>query len=241
MTDITLDRGSSFRVGRVLSGAWAVFAPNAAAFVCLTFIIALPNFIYLIRDPRLPGYFPWFFAAVFLGLVLNTIGQAIILFASFQQMRGEPVRIGQALQRALARFFPLIGLGILFGLGIAFGMLLLLVPGFILMTMWLVAVPACVVEGAGPGASLTRSSELTKGHRWQIFGIILLLTIVNPVAAGLIGFVLSSAGLVVKALGNVIWTAVWTAFWNCTLIMIYHDLRVAKEGLNTQQIAAIFD
>ena len=44
-----------------------------------------------------------------------------------------------------------------------------------------------------------------------------------------------------RTLVSLIWTAAWGAYWNCVLVMIYHDLRAAKEGINTQQIAAIFD
>ena len=40
---------------------------------------------------------------------------------------------------------------------------------------------------------------------------------------------------------GIIWFVVWIALWNCTIIMMYHDLRVAKEGIDTEQIAAIFD
>jgi hypothetical protein len=241
MTYATMDHSAEFRVGTVLSRAWRIFAPNSPVFVAITFIVALPNFVYLTRDPTLPGYLPAVFGAMFAGIVMNAIGKAVILFASFQQLRGEPVRVASALQRALARFLPLIGLGFLYGLGIFFGMLLLIVPGIILITMWLVAVPVCVVEGEGPFASLSRSAELTKGHRWQIFGIIVLLGIANGVGAFLLGFALARAGLVVTALASVIWAAVWTAYWNCALIMIYHDLRVAKEGIDTRQIASVFD
>jgi hypothetical protein len=33
----------------------------------------------------------------------------------------------------------------------------------------------------------------------------------------------------------------WTAFWYVTLAMVYHDLRVTKEGVDIDQIAAVFD
>ena len=47
-----------------------------------------------------------------------------------------------------------------------------------------------------------------------------------------------------QALGTVfglVWSVFWTAYLNCTIIMMYHDLRVAKEGVDTEQIASIFD
>jgi hypothetical protein len=57
----------------------------------------------------------------------------------------------------------------------------------------------------------------------------------------LVTMVLGPAGIVVAAFGSLVWTAVWAAYWNCVLIMIYHELRVAKEGVDTEQIVSVFD
>ena len=51
---------------------------------------------------------------------------------------------------------------ILFGLGVWVGLLLFIIPGIMLMLRWSVAVPACVLEGTGPVASLGRSAALTQ-------------------------------------------------------------------------------
>ena len=40
---------------------------------------------------------------------------------------------------------------------------------------------------------------------------------------------------------NLIWTAVWTAFYAILVAVAYHDLRVAKEGVDTHTIAAVFE
>src|SRR5207302_7500833 len=103
-------------------------------------------------------------------LFLGTLCQAVILHAAFQDMRGRAVNLGESLSVGLRRFLPIIGASILLSLGAAVGMLLLIVPGLILLTMWYVAIPACVVEELGPARSLGRSSELTRGNRWKIFG-----------------------------------------------------------------------
>jgi len=241
MTDITAGRASDFRVGNVLNRAWEIMAPNFLPFFAVTFVVALPNLIFLLRDPR-SGGFGWTFAvAIFSGMVLGVIGQAVILFGAFQQLRGEPVRIGEAFQKGLQRFLPIIGLGFLYALGIFFGALLLIIPGIMLMVRWSVALPACVVEGMGPTDSLGRSAALTKGHRWMIFGIVIVLTIGSAVVNKLLTLLLAPAGVVVAAFGSLIWTALWSVYWNCVIVMVYHDLRVAKEGIDTAQIASVFD
>jgi hypothetical protein len=240
MTAASYDAGKEFSIGNVFSRAWQLFTANFIFFFIVTLIVALPNLL-VATNPD-PSSFGWGFAiAIILGVLLNTVGQAVLLYAAFQYLRGHTVQPGEALQLGLSRFLPLLGLAILYGLGLALGLVLLVVPFFFLLVMWAVVVPACVVEGLGPIASMSRSTQLTKGHRWKIFGIIFLLLIVSVIGNKLIPLILVPAGLVVLSLGLVIWTAIWAAYWNCVLIMTYHDLRVAKEGVDTAQIASVFD
>jgi hypothetical protein len=132
----------------------------------------------------------------------------------------------------------------------------LIVVGAILYVRWSVVLPVCVVERLGPLASLRRSNELTKGHRWAVFGINLLifgvLIIVTIVVFGsLMAFLIYSTGSVppvpsgpgyaVLQILNLLWNAVWLAYYNSVSVMVYHDLRVAKEGIGTDDIAAVFD
>jgi hypothetical protein len=252
MSVASINAGGDFRVGDVVSRAWSVFTGNLAFFLGITLLIylvifvAIGAFVGLIALAAIGGQSTWVIVvgatlAVLLFLSLNTIGQAVLLIGAFQRMRGEPLRVSEALQRAFARFMPLVGLGILWTVAIMIGTMLFIVPGVILLCMWAVVVPACIVEGLGPTASLGRSADLTKGFRWRILGLIALLTVINVIGSKVIEIVLGLAGDWLAGIGDLAWFVAWTAFWNCTLIMAYHDLRVAKEGVDTEQIAAIFD
>ena len=42
-------------------------------------------------------------------------------------------------------------------------------------------------------------------------------------------------------LGTLLWGALWTAYYSIAVVMTYHDLRVAKEGIDIEQIASVFD
>ena len=112
-------------------------------------------------------------------MVLSTPSSAIILHATFQDMRNRPVSLVESLKVGLRRFVPLILLAFVASVLIVLGFMLLIVPGLILYTMWFVAVGACVVERLGPWTSLRRRRELTKGHRWKIFGLVLLLVLLS--------------------------------------------------------------
>jgi hypothetical protein len=200
--------------------------------------------------------------AIIVALSCTMIGQGLLLLAAFQRLRGQPLRIGEVLRRVLSRFLPLLGLSIVWGLGLllsivvsgfVFGLLAVVagpfaivlapavyVPMLILLVMWAVVVPACIVEGLGPIASMSRSTDLTKGYRWKIFGIMLLLFLISLVG-GIVQVVLGTVSQSFAGIFALIWFVVWIAYWNCAIIMTYHDLRVAKEGIDTEQIAAIFD
>ena len=117
--------------------------------------------------------------------------------------------------------------------------ILLIVPAFIVATMLWVAVPAAVVERPGVFRSLSRSAFLTKGHRWQIFGVILLIGI-GGLAIGY--FVERVFGL--GALGAILsWavSAVVSAFAASVTAVGYSALRLAKEGVGIEEIAGVFD
>jgi uncharacterized membrane protein len=108
--------------------------------------------------------------------------------------------------------------------------------------MWFVAVAACVVERRGPFAAMGRSNQLTKGHRWKIFGLLILLILVSVLAALLIGLILTPLGsTILTFIVNVVWSAIWGAYYATAVAVSYHDLRVAKEGVDIEQIASVFD
>ena len=233
-----------FRIGDVLSKSATLLSRHFLIFFVVAIVASLPRLLWVgVEEPN-PADFPWgrFLVGLLLFLVLNTLAQAVILYGAFQAMRGRPVNLSECLRVGLGRFFPIIGLVICAYLGIWIGLILLIVPGIILGIMWYVATPVCVVEQKGPLASLGRSSEITKGHRWKIFGMVLLLIIVAAIVGGIVGAVLGLTGSpVLVALGTLAWNGAWGAFYAIFGVVTYHDLRVAKEGVDTHEIAAVFD
>jgi hypothetical protein len=248
-----------FRVGHVFSLTWSVFSRNFLTFMVVTGIASLPTL--LIPQPS-PGNVanPFqnagllVFGLVFLMVVLGTLSQAIVLYGAFQAMRGRPINLVESAAVGLRRFFPIVGVAISVSFLAGLASLLLIVPGVMLYLMWFVATSVCVVEQLGPFRSMRRSRELTRGHRWKIFGLI-LLTVIPAVIVGSIvaavvvaalgmGVLLGLSPALIAPLGQLvglIWSAVWKAFYVILAVVIYHDLRVAKEGVDTEQIAAVFE
>ena len=100
---------------------------------------------------------------------------------------------------------------------------------------------------------MRRSADFDQGHRWKIFGIFILIPGRRSDSAvdhwphrrgrrGAITFATDGViALVLAGLLGLIGAAVYTAYLNIVLVMFYHDLRVTKEGVDTDQCAAVFD
>jgi hypothetical protein len=263
MTDASLPAGRfterDFRIGQVFSRAWSVFSGNFLKFMVVTGIASLPPLLISPPAPATPEN-PFgsvgltFFFILFLSIVLGTLSQAIVLYGAFQHMRGRPVSLADCLKIGLHRFFPIVGLALSVGVAVMLASMLLIFPGIMLYMMWFVATPVCVVERLGPFRSLRRSRQLTKGHRWKLFGLTLLILIPALIVGAILGVVmlaisgtggfLSMTTALATPLGqlvNLIWSAAWSAFYAVMVVVTYHDLRVAKEGIDTEQIAAVFE
>jgi uncharacterized membrane protein len=239
-----------FRVGRVLSRTFSVLSRNLLPFCLVTVIAALPNVLILAPGTGAltpatvsPGASAVRLILGFsLAMVLNALSQAIVLYGAFEDMRGRPVHLIESLRIGLRRFFPVLGVALCVAILTALAGILLIIPAFIVATMLLVAMPACVVEQLGPVKSMDRSKQLTKGHRWKIFGLWLLaMTVSGILQSALIGLARLIGGPILALIVFLAWAAVFGAFYAIMVVVTYHDLRVAKEGVDTDQIAAVFD
>jgi uncharacterized membrane protein len=233
-----------FRVGQVLNRSFTLLSRNFLLFFVVTAVAALPNVLISQSSGRnvSGATAAWAGVGLVVTVILQMLSQAVVLYGAFQDMRGRPIDLGEALRVALSRLLPIIGVAICVSVGVFLGSLLLVVPGLILLTMWYVATPVCVVEQKGPLSSMGRSSELTKGHRWKIFGMLLLVIIGGIIVSAILLGVLALAGsAVLEILGNLLWNGVWGAFYATFAVVTYHDLRVAKEGVDVHEIAAVFD
>jgi len=122
---------------------------------------------------------------------------------------------------------------------------LLVIPGIIVFVITAAAVPAVVVERPGIWGSIKRSAELTKGNRWRVFALLVIFYIVIMGMAWVLGLfglpILVPDGTVFAIIVLYAWSGITTTFFAVFGAVLYHDLRIAKEGVSTEQIAAVFD
>ncbi|MFA4928962.1 MAG: hypothetical protein WC558_10620 [Patulibacter sp.] len=93
---------------------------------------------------------------------------------------GEEVRpTGELLRRVLSILLPLLVIGVVASTVVGIGLILLVVPGLFLMTIWAVVVQVYVIERGGIGASFDRSRALVRGYGWPVFGTALLVVLIS--------------------------------------------------------------
>src|SRR5450631_317619 len=141
MTDASLPSGRfagpDFRIGKVFSRAWSVFSRNFVTFMVVIGIANLPSL--LVPEPSLGTPVSpsgnlglTFFVVLVLIVVLSTLGQAMVLYGAFQDMRGRPVSLADCFKVALRRLFPIIGLAIIMIVALGFSVILLVFPAVML-------------------------------------------------------------------------------------------------------------
>jgi hypothetical protein len=155
--------------------------------------------------------------SIILSFVGSLIGlAAAFLYTGFVVKLVQDVRdgrldqsVGELLSAAAPYIITLFLAAIIYGIAVGIGLILLVVPGLILITIWAVVAPSIVVENRGAIEAFGRSRELVRGNGWSVFGAIILavlIVIAIRAVAAAIGFgIADDAGLVVMSvIGSVI-------------------------------------
>jgi hypothetical protein len=130
------------------------------------------------------------FGAAFLGLALTIItsfiydAMVVELVNDVQDGRLDQT-VGGILRAVAPVLGTLIAASLLAGLGIACGLVLLILPGLVLITWWALVAPVVIIERSAAVAALGRSRELVRGNGWQVFGILLVILLINAVVGGM--------------------------------------------------------
>jgi hypothetical protein len=235
----------TFGVGEILGQTFSIYFANFLPFAVLTAIALTPTYLllYFIQQAPASAASPLFmFSAVLvvvLAILAPNIATGAITFGVFQQLRGKDTSIGECLSRGLSLLLPVVGLVIVQSLAIGFAMLACIVPGAILAVRWAVSIPAAVTEGTGVGTSMERSSFLTDGLRWDVFGVLFVLGVIQIGSAFLVRHVAASNPLLGLAFSAVKDLLVVGLSATGSAVM-YYRLRGIKESVDVDQISSVF-
>jgi len=257
----TADRiatGPSFGVGRVLATGFAVWFRNLIPFLLITALFYAPPWIWAVSvlhgaptTATLLAANHAFLTATFLTIPLNVFVVATLTYGVVMELHGQRASIGACIATGLARFLPALGVAIVATLCVGVASMALVIPGIIVFCMLYVATPVSVLERSSVTAALSRSSELTRGRRWKIFGILVLLVVANMVSSFLVReLALSAQPEGMDALFDNMSRLIYVTYAHQVLAgslsavmasVTYYYLRAEKEGTSAGELAAIFD
>lgn len=201
----------------VLSEAWQYYRKFAGHLLAIAFVIYVVAAIIaaLLSLAGFVGPLLALIVELFAGFLLQAA-----LVKSVQDIRDgrADLSVGETVSAGLRDIWPVAAASILAGIGIGIGLVLLIVPGLWLITIWAVIIPVIVIERSGALAAFGRSRQLVRGHGWHVFGTLVLVFIIEIV----VNLVLS---LIFSALPHV-WRGGLSTIISGTLIAPYIALVV---------------
>jgi hypothetical protein len=262
MATATLDPQQTFNMGRVINRAAATIGRNLVPFVLLASIpsIAIGGLVLAvtplsdgngglapISTPFQIGLIAGAGVAGLLWLFLTYMLQAAIVHGTVLDLNGKRAGTVDMLRTGLHQTLPIIVLAILQSLGTGLAFLLLIVPGFIVLTAWSVVIPVRVVERVPILDCFSRSSFLTAGHRWAILGLYIVYAFLSGIIQAAASMIADAGGsntvvaIALTTLMTVVQTIATSILLSVGIASLYYELRWIKEGTDPEQLAAVFD
>ncbi|HUL60635.1 MAG TPA: hypothetical protein VLU43_15250 [Anaeromyxobacteraceae bacterium] len=262
---------SAFSVGGVIGKTFSTWAKNLLPFTVLSLLVQLPMYAtslwnqYAIyggypsfqqmaeraREQAAAGAGPFaqFTPLVVTGWlvmwVLMLVQMGALTYGAIQHLAGRKVSVGPLIGAGFRRVWTVFVTGLVSGLVVMLGMTLFIVPGIILACGLAVAIPVVMAEGKGAFAAIGRSFALTKGKRFAIFLAFFVMLLVVWTTSALSGLLpLALGGGTASLVGGVVALLVAALFAPLGTLLpavVYHDLRVAKEGVATADLVKVFE
>ena len=260
MTTATLGRPGRFEIGRVFSNTFGVIGRNIGLCVGLAALFAgLPALLVrLWTQPQIDAMmqrgdpatmadpsamFRNSYITIIAGLVSFVCAlllQSALVRATIEDLNGKRPSFGDCIQIAIRFLLPTLAIGLLVGLGAGLGLMLLIVPGIILWLGWSMSVPVLIQERRGVFGSMSRSRALTKGSRWPLFGLFLILIVIAMIIQWGMLLVFVLFGGIVAEIGAALVQTLVSMVLSIAAAVSYVELRQAKEGASIDELAEIF-
>ena len=248
---------TTFSVGTVLSTGFRVGLRNLLPFLLITAVFYAPPWIWAWQAMQVEPTLENFKAvqssiviASFLTMPINVFVAATRTYGVVMDLHGQRATIAACMTTGLSRFFPALAVAVLSVVCVGAASVTV-VGGIIVFCMLYVATPVAVLERAGILGALSRSAALTKGHRWGILGLFLVLLVVNLGILYLLhAAVLDSASKTVATAFANLRSRIYLDYAREVVLgslgavmasVSYYLLRAEKEGTTASELAAIFD
>ena len=209
----------------VLDEAWRMYKAHARHLLAIAFVIYLVAAVIAALLALAGGTI-----GALLGALVEIVAAFLLqatLIKAVQDVRDG--RVDMSIGETVSAATPYIGsvalASILAGIAITIGLILVIVPGLYLITIWAVIVPVIVIEGSGVLASFGRSYQLVRGRGWHVFGTLVLVFVILLVVQLVLGLVFSALPHVLRSgLSSVISGTLVAPFLALVVTLVYYRL-----------------
>jgi hypothetical protein len=209
----------------VLGEAWRMYKAHAMHLLTIAFVIYLAAAVIAALFELAGGTF-----GALLGSLVQIVAAFLLqatLVKAVQDVRDgrADLSLGETVRAALPYLGAVAGASILAGIAITIGLILLIVPGLYLITIWAVIVPVIVLEQSGAMASFGRSQQLVRGRGWHVFGTLVLVYIILLAVSLILGLIFSALPDVLgRGLSSVISGTLIAPYLALVVTLVYYRL-----------------
>ena len=229
----------TFSVGSAISRSLSIWSKNIVFFVAVSFAAYVPMFVLAPVTPTSLSAWGLWFLGIVISSILGYIVQGLVTYSVLEQLRGRSPSAAESISRGWAKAGPLFAAAFITGILLFGAALALFIPAIILAVRWALLAPVVVAEGAvDPRA---RSAELTAGHRWGIFGLMLIFLLGSAVLGAIFGAIFGRrTGILSTLMGQIVPSALALSVSAVVYSVMYYQLRSEKEGVDIEQLTSVF-
>jgi hypothetical protein len=179
-------------------------------------------------------------AVAVVSILMWTVLTGAITRAAAGTFLGRDMDLAESYRFGFARFWSIVLVGVLMGLAIGAGFILLVIPGFIVLTRLTCALPSLVIEDRRGAGALSRSWNLVAGFGWPVFGTIVVAGILTGLVSGILTAPFQDS-TVLRIVGQSLASVITMPYTALVGILIYLDLRIRKERYSPDDLARELD
>lgn len=250
----------------ILDGAFTLYRANVRTLVTVTAVLILPVQLlvaWLSRDLLSDGASGLFSDASTNGFRLSSgssgVGVLVSIAGTFlvvPLVHGVACRVASssyfggrlgpvaAFRAVRGRWWALVAASVLVNLAEVGGAVFLFFPALLVMSLFVAAAPAIVIEGLGPIRGMRRSARLLRPRMFPVMGVALGSAVVVAaidLALGwfpsLLGAVSGPWGWLFRAAGAVTTSVLVTPYVAIVATLVYFDARIRAEGMDVALLA----
>jgi uncharacterized membrane protein len=192
--EVSRVEGSSapFGIGECVSYGWKAYWKNLGPLLLITLVIIVID-VVISGIGQATGNRAIAVIFSLIGWIVGLLLAFGLIRATIAVTKGEKPEVAMLFQTD--GFGPYIIASILFGIATFIGLILCIIPGLIFAVVYHFYGYAIVENPSlGPTDALKRAADISRGHRWELFGLFIVLILINIVGliACLVGVIFTS-------------------------------------------------